>query len=191
MNDEYIRQKFDKGIMIDAEGLHTVMPEQTALEQALLLPDAEIILDGFCGVGGLAIAYARSGKRVIAVDLNAERIAMAKHNARIYQVQNQITFIQGDFFDVATKTKADAVLLDPPWGWPRYRKINSFGLKDFNPDGGALLHFSLRYFKTMILRAPKIFNLAELDKFNIGFNLHQDKLNDEVISHSIVIESKA
>jgi trimethylguanosine synthase len=182
---------FDQGIRIDAEGLHTVMPEQTALDQVLLLPDAGIILDGFCGVGGLAIAYARLGRRVIAVDCNAERIAMAKHNASVYRVQDQITFILGNFFDVAAKTKADAVLLDPPWGWPRHRKLNSFYLKHFNPEGEELLNFSLRYFNTMILRTPKIFNPSELDKFNIDFRIHEDKLNDEVISHSIVIKSKA
>ncbi len=182
---------FDKGIQIDAEGLHTVMPEQTALEQALLLPEAETILDGFCGVGGLAIAYARSGKRVIAVDHHAERIAMAKNNARIYRVEDKITFIHGDFFEVAAKIKADAVLLDPPWGWPRHRKIQNFCLKHFNPDGETLLHFSLRYFHTMILRTPKIFDPSEFDKFNMNFCLHHDMLNGEIISHSFVIKSKA
>ena len=59
--------RFDEGIQLDAEGLHMVMPEEAALRQARLLPEVDTVLDGFCGVGGMAIAWARAGKRVIAI----------------------------------------------------------------------------------------------------------------------------
>lgn len=180
-------QRFDEGIMIDADGLHTVMPEQTALEQAALFPDAETIVDGFCGVGGMAIAHARTGKKVIAIEANAERIAMAKHNANVYGVDDKITFIHGDFFDVAADVKADAILLDPSWGWPRYQAISRFQLQNLQPDGNKLLLFSLKHFEKILLRVPTIFDLSELDRFDVEYSVHPDRLHDEVISASILI----
>ena len=180
--------RFDEGIRIDDEGLHTVMPEKAALQQGILIPDAEVVLDGFCGVGGLAIAYARLGKKVIAVDNNVERLAMARNNSNVYGVTEQITFIHGDFFDVAPTVKADAVILDPPWGWPKERKMSLFHLYHFEPDGNKLLPFTLNYFDTLILRAPAIFDLSELDRFSdVNYVKHQDMLHDEVISLSILI----
>lgn len=183
--------RFDEGILIDAEGLHTVMPEKAALAQALLLPGAKTILDGFCGIGGMSIAHARMGKNVIAIDADAERLEMAKHNARIYGVDDKITFIHGDFFEIAVDVNADAALLDPSWGWPRYQNISKFQLNHFQPDGEKLLQFALKYFGTVILRVPKIFDIAELNRFDIAYSVHQDKLHDEFISISIVIKSQA
>ena len=45
------------------------------------------VADLFCGCGGNAIAFARRGISVKAVDTNAARLQMAQHNARIYQTR--------------------------------------------------------------------------------------------------------
>jgi len=182
--------RFDDGILIDAEGLHTVMPEHAALAQALLIPEAKTVLDGFCGTGGMSIAHARMGKTVIAIEANAERIEMAKHNARIYGVLDKITFIHGDFFDISHNIKADAALLDPSWGWPRHQNISRFLLSHLQPDGDKLLRFTLKYFNKIILRVPNIFDMSELNRFDIEHRVHHDKLHSEVISTSIIINNK-
>mgnify|MGYP001807197163 CR=1 FL=1 len=59
--------------------------------------------------------------QVIAVEISAERLAMAQHNARLYGVEHKIEFICGDFFDVAPTLAADGVFLSPPWGGPLYQ----------------------------------------------------------------------
>lgn len=41
----------------------------------------ELIVDGFCGVGGNAIQFAFTCERVIAIDIDPQKIAMARHNA--------------------------------------------------------------------------------------------------------------
>lgn len=181
--------RFSDGIKVDSEGLHTVMPEQAALQLAKLVPDSAIVLDGFCGVGGISIGMARSGKKVIAVDKNAERIEMARHNASIYDVENQITFLCGDFFSVIANIRADVLVLDPPWGWPRYQDISTFQLKHMQPDGNTLLQIALQYFNTILLRVPTIFDLTELGRFNINYVKHDDMLNDEVISATVLIRA--
>jgi len=180
--------RFDEGIQTDAEGLHTVIPESVAIMQAELLSKANIVLDGFCGIGGSAIALARRGKRVFTVELNSERLAMAKNNARVYGVERFITFINGDFFDVAPSINADAAILDPPWGWPRYRKIDVFQLEHFNPDGSKIINFALNYFNLILLRTPKNFNTSELNQFNIIYHAYNEMLHNTIISKSIIIK---
>jgi len=186
-------QRFDEGIQLDAEGLHTVMPEASALTLAARLNHVKIVLDGFCGVGGISIALARQGKRVIAVELDYQRLAMAQRNAEIYGVDGQITFIQGDYFQIAPTVTAQAVVLDPPWGWPRFRQDKPFLLEDFTPSGKDLINFSLQYFQILMLRAPTIFQVSEMAQFEFGldYQVYIDQLGQEIISKSILIDARA
>ena len=77
-----------------------------------------LMVDAFCGVGGNAIQFAMTCDRVIAIDIDQYKIAMARNNARVYGVEHKIEFIVGDFFQIAPKLTADAVFLSPPWGGP-------------------------------------------------------------------------
>lgn len=99
------------------------------------IPDnRSIIVDAFCGIGGNAIAFARSGKfkRVYAIEKDEAALACAKHNAEIYGVSNSITWFQGDCFEILgvdENLKQNAVsalkevigqygviFASPPWG---------------------------------------------------------------------------
>ena len=57
-------------------------------------------MDGFCGVGGNAFNFAFSCERVIAIDIDPDKIELAWHNARVYCVEDRIEFIVADFFQV-------------------------------------------------------------------------------------------
>lgn len=177
--------RFDKGIQIDAEGLHTVMPEQAARTQARLFK-SDVIIDAFAGVGGCSIAMAREGKRVIAVELDQSRLQMAQHNARLYQVDHLITFINADIFSVINNLDAEAINIDPPWGWPSKNKIDTFQLKHFGLDCAKLLNIALDSFREVLLRAPKNFSLSELSFTKKSFSVHDDLLNETVVSKSIL-----
>lgn len=56
----------------------------------------------FCGVGGNAIAFALSGKfkRVYAIEKNKAALACAQHNAKVYGVDDRITWFAGDCFEL-------------------------------------------------------------------------------------------
>lgn len=138
-----------------------------------------------------AIALARTGKKVIAIELDPVRLAMAKNNACVYGVEHLITFLHGDFFDMASEIKADAVIIDPPWGWPRYRKIGEFRLQHFNPNGSELLNYALDHFNNIVLRAPKTFITSELDQFDVDYEIHYDKLHHSIISISVYITNNS
>ncbi len=103
------------GTRLDAEGRYSLTPEGLALwlgEQAA----GRSVLDCGCGAGGNAIGFARAGCRVIAVEQDAARLALAKHNALVYGVAERIEFVHGDALRVAAEQVADLLFVDPPWG---------------------------------------------------------------------------
>ncbi|XP_055345496.1 trimethylguanosine synthase-like [Paramacrobiotus metropolitanus] len=126
--------KYDEGILMDEESWFSVTPERIAAHIAERCR-CDVIVDAFCGVGGSAIQFALTCERVIAVDIDPQKIAFAQHNARIYGVEERIEFICADFFEVAGRLRADAVFLSPPWGGPQYMEHRSFDLQKMQLDG--------------------------------------------------------
>eukprot|EP00092_Neocalanus_flemingeri_P021800 GFUD01023649.1.p1 GENE.GFUD01023649.1~~GFUD01023649.1.p1 ORF type:complete len:260 (+),score=69.24 GFUD01023649.1:39-818(+) len=114
--------KYDEGIQLDEESWYSVTPEKIGKHIAEKCK-CGLVVDGFCGVGGNTIQFALTCERVIAVDIDSDKIAMAKHNARVYGVEDKIEFIVGDFFKIVPNLKADVVFLSPPWGGPKYIDI--------------------------------------------------------------------
>ncbi|KZT69236.1 S-adenosyl-L-methionine-dependent methyltransferase [Daedalea quercina L-15889] len=136
--------RYSSGCLLDEEGWYSVTPERIA-DQIAERCRCDVVLDAFCGVGGNAIAFAKTCERVIALDISPVRLALARHNATIYGVADRIEFILADFFSFARSLKLlqesrsrtnhtdadavaasepmrkiDVVFLSPPWGGPSY-----------------------------------------------------------------------
>ncbi|PSR71046.1 hypothetical protein PHLCEN_2v13094 [Hermanssonia centrifuga] len=115
---------YAEGCLLDSEGWYSVTPELIA-NQIAERCRCMTILDAFCGVGGNAIAFA---KTFIAIDTSPIRLALARHNAAIYGVEDRIEFILGDYISFARsyltrpsrRRNIDVVFLSPPWGGPEY-----------------------------------------------------------------------
>ena len=105
-----------QGIQLDEEGRYSLTPERHAKTIARWFLGCDSVLDACCGCGGNAISFAQSGLQVDAVDNNAKRLAMARHNAKIYGVEAQIDFVCGPF--MAQTSSANSIFLDPPWSLP-------------------------------------------------------------------------
>uniref|UniRef100_G1NEP8 Trimethylguanosine synthase n=1 Tax=Meleagris gallopavo TaxID=9103 RepID=G1NEP8_MELGA len=131
--------RFDEGIKLDREGWFSVTPEKIAEHIAVRVAQSfncNTIVDAFCGVGGNAIQFALTSKRVIAVDIDPEKLSLARSNAEVYGVANQIEFVCGDFMVLAADLKADVVFLSPPWGGPDYATAEIFDIQTMIcPDG--------------------------------------------------------
>ncbi|KAG9308057.1 Tgs1 protein [Chiua virens] len=118
---------YDQGCLLDEEGWYSVTPELIA-NQIAERCRCDTILDAFCGVGGNAIAFAKTCEHVIALDISPVRLALARHNAAIYGVADRIEFILADYISFAHahasrpagKRPIDVVFLSPPWGGPDY-----------------------------------------------------------------------
>ncbi|NWW08240.1 TGS1 synthase, partial [Oreocharis arfaki] len=131
--------RFDEGIKLDREGWFSVTPEKIAEHIAVRVSQSfncDIIVDAFCGVGGNAIQFALTSKRVIAIDIDPEKLRLARHNAEVYGVAEHIDFLCGDFLALAAGLRADVVFLSPPWGGPDYATAEIFDIQTMIcPDG--------------------------------------------------------
>ncbi|XP_015190867.1 PREDICTED: trimethylguanosine synthase [Polistes dominula] len=133
----HLFSKFDQGIKLDRESWFSVTPEKLA-EHIAERCKCDTIVDAFCGAGGNSIQFAFTCERVIAIDIDPEKILLARNNARIYGVEDRIEFIVGDFLQLAPKLTADVVFLSPPWGGPGYAKNETFDLENImQPIGGT------------------------------------------------------
>lgn len=119
---------FDQGIKLDRESWFSVTPEKVAICTAMRCK-CDTIIDAFCGAGGNSIQFAKTCKRVISIDIDEKKIEMARHNARIYGVEDRIEFVVGDYFEIAKTIKADVVFLSPPWGGISYIKNDVYDIE--------------------------------------------------------------
>ncbi|MQL74808.1 hypothetical protein Taro_007186 [Colocasia esculenta] len=99
--------RYDEGIAMDEEGWFSVTPEEVATRQAELCGriGAAVVVDGFSGVGGNAIQFAKRGYYVVAMEIDPRKVEFGRHNAEIYGVEDSIDFIVGDFLRLAPTLK--------------------------------------------------------------------------------------
>jgi RNA cap guanine-N2 methyltransferase len=105
---------------LDPEGRVSLTPEPLAVELAAGSAGLRVI-DAGCGAGGNAIAFARAGAQVTAIERDATRLRMAQHNARVYGVADRIDWREGDALELVPGLSGDVLFVDPPWGteWDR------------------------------------------------------------------------
>lgn len=100
---------------LDEEGRYSLTPELIALEMAQRV-SGKHVLDLGAGAGGNAIGFARSGCTVTAIEQDAHRLVLARHNARCYGVESQIRFVHADGVRLLPELSASLLFVDPPWG---------------------------------------------------------------------------
>ncbi len=146
------------GVSLDAEARMSLTPEALAMDLATRI-GRRTVVDAFCGGGGNAIAFARAGADVTAIEIDPERARMAEHNARLYGVS--IRVVIGDARAVLPTLDAEVIFVDPPWGadWDRGRTdLGSLPLL------GELLP-SLARFPRVVVKVPPSFDPAVLPGF--------------------------
>ena len=84
------------------------------------------ILDVMAGAGGNTIGFAKSGHfhRTYAFEKDANTLRCAQHNAEIYGVHTEVSWFDGDCFDMIASNRGLQVLAkdygiifcSPPWG---------------------------------------------------------------------------
>nr|XP_046264693.1 trimethylguanosine synthase isoform X2 [Scatophagus argus] len=159
--------RFDEGIKLDREGWFSVTPERIAEHIALRVErgfsDSQLVIDAFCGVGGNAIQFALTGKRVLAIDINRKRLDLARHNAGVYGVTDRIDFLQGDFLHLAPQLRGDVVFLSPPWGGPDYLTAEVFDIKTMmEPDGFEIFRLSKLISDNIVYFLPRNADLDQI-----------------------------
>jgi predicted RNA methylase len=166
------------GVQLDEEGRYSLTPESLALKLGKQAAGRSVV-DLGAGAGGNSIGFARAGCRVVAVEQDAARLVMARHNARCYGVEGQIRFVHGDGIALLPTLKADLLFLDPPWG-REYNKervrLEELPLLEaalaFRDNFGAIwakVPASFDSRDTPEARVEAVFGLAEGDRRRIKF----------------------
>lgn len=145
------------GTRLDPEAKRSLTPEALALQLGERAGRAHV-LDACCGAGGNAIGFARAGCKVTAMEIDAARLQLARHNARLYGVADRIDLIAGDASRLIAQLDADLLFIDPPWG-ERYDKTRVV-LADL-PLLAALLEHRARFARTW-LKVPPSFDPASV-----------------------------
>ncbi len=96
---------------LNKEGWYSVTPEKVA-EHIAERCSCGVIVDAFCGVGGNSIQFAFTCERVIAIDIDPTRLAMAQHNAQVYGVADRIEFILGDYLTLIPRLKVRSFFIN-------------------------------------------------------------------------------
>lgn len=103
---------------------------------------------------------------VIAIDIDPNKIKLARHNAKIYGVEDKIEFIVGDFFNLAPFLKADVVFMSPPWGGPGYwiNEVYSIEVMCEKHYGGGfgIFHEVKSIAPSIAFHLPKTTNIYEV-----------------------------
>ncbi|KAH8104116.1 RNA cap guanine-N2 methyltransferase-domain-containing protein [Cristinia sonorae] len=170
---------YAEGCLLDEEGWYSVTPELIA-DQIADRCRCGTVLDAFCGVGGNAIAFAKTCERVIALDTSPVRLAIARHNAVIYEVADRIEFILADYISFAQAylsqpsssqhRKIDVVFLSPPWGGPEYLSgLESATADKTPPDSSEHPEYSLSSIQP--IHGTELFKLSRRITPNIAYYL--------------------
>ena len=176
---KYYRQRYhlfsrwDQGIVYDDIGLYSVTPEPLALHTAIRC-SCGVAIDAFAGIGGNAIQLARTCNRVIAIDLDMQRIRYLQMNSAVYGVENKIDCICGDSLVLLPSYKigdilicrmhADVVLLAPPWGGVDYAQKDVFHLDDFpvGLNGKVIFETARRVTRDVVFVLPRTSDRREV-----------------------------
>lgn len=202
---------FDHGVQLDSESWFSVTPECVAHHQAwrcmqklhsehhqsprdINSYEPLVIFDAFCGVGGNTIAFARHlNVHVFACDTDKERLSMASHNARVYNVSTAVSFLHGDALGIMNKAilkdgrspfstrKVDIIFLSPPWGGPEYRSAETFDLRSILVSGFNLvqvLNKALKLCRNVAFFLPRNTDLHSLAAgLTVPFKVEREFVN--------------
>lgn len=143
------------------EGRYSLTPERLALALGRKA-EAGSVVDACAGSGGNCIGFARAGARVTALEISPERLAEARHNARVYQVLERIDFRLADARTLVSSLRADLLFIDPPWGEAYDKRRTTV---DDMPLLAALLAQDLSGFREVWLKVPSSFSTESAPDF--------------------------
>ena len=105
------------------------------------------ILDVCTGTGCIAITLAKFLREkgvavdVMAIDISADALSLARENALLHGVENCVGFVQGDLADSLNEGQFDVVISNPPYILASEMATLQTEVRDYEPhlalDGGA------------------------------------------------------
>ena len=150
------------------------------------------VLDLFCYTGGFSINAALGGaKKVTGVDIKPQWLALARKNAILNEVSDNVDYREGDAFEILENIcnsgeKFDIIILDPPSfakdkrsiiaATKGYKELNTLAMKSLT-EGGTLCTFSCSHsiLNAIFSDIVKTSAIAAGKSLKILKRCHQDK----------------
>lgn len=175
---EFMKMTFyvDENVLIPRADTEVLVEEILKIANRI---NAKKILDLCTGSGAIAISLAKyiKNSEITATDISEKALNIAKKNAKINEVENQITFIKSDLFEQLKKEKYDIIVSNPPY-------IKSDVVKTLEKevqkepavalDGGF---DGLKFYRKIIEKSYEFLKYKGYICFEIGFDQKEDVIN--------------
>lgn len=113
---EFMKMNFwvDENVLIPRQDTEILVEEVINISKKV---NAKKILDLCTGSGAIAISLAKyiPNSEITAIDISNNALEIAKKNAKINDVEEQITFIKSDLFNELSNVKFDIIVSNPPY----------------------------------------------------------------------------
>ncbi|MDR0915101.1 MAG: peptide chain release factor N(5)-glutamine methyltransferase [Endomicrobium sp.] len=138
-----------------------------------IIDKQQLILDLCTGSGCIAVSLAKLKNihNIVASDISEEALVLAKQNAYINNVMNNIHFIKSDLFNDIVNTKFDIIISNPPYVTETEYNVLKDNLK-YEPKHALVacdngLFFYKKIAKCAIKYSNSTFILVELNSKNV------------------------
>ncbi|MBQ3415599.1 MAG: peptide chain release factor N(5)-glutamine methyltransferase [Clostridia bacterium] len=113
---EFMKMNFyvDENVLIPRQDTEILVEEVMKIAK---INHSKKILDLCTGSGAIGISIAKymPEAEIIAIDISPKALMVAKKNAKINNVENQITFMKSDLFEQIKNIKFDIIVSNPPY----------------------------------------------------------------------------
>ena len=168
---EFMKLNFlvTKDVLIPRPDTEILVEE--VIEKAQNIPNP-VILDLCTGSGAIAVSIAKyiKNSKIYAVDISPKVIEIAKKNAELNGVKNNIEFIQSDLFTKIKNQKFDIIVSNPPYIETKVIKTLSKEVQNepkIALDGGE---DGLDFYRKISQNAYKYLNRKGFLCLEIGYN---------------------
>ena len=171
---EFMKLNFlvTKDVLIPRQDTEILVEEVIKIAKNIENP---MILDLCTGSGAIAVSLAKNleNARIFATDISSKALEIAKKNAKLNGVKNNIEFIESNLFKKIKKLKFDIIVSNPPYietdeivKLPKDVQNEPIGALDGGKDG-------LMFYRSIAKEAPNFLNSQGYLCFEIGYNQKQ------------------
>ena len=171
---EFMKLNFlvTKDVLIPRQDTEILVEEAIKIAKNIENP---MILDLCTGSGAIAVSLAKNieNARIFATDVSSKALEIAKKNAKLNGVKNNIEFIESNLFKKIKKLKFDIIVSNPPYietdeikKLPKDVQNEPIGALDGGKDG-------LMFYRSIAKEAPNFLNSQGYLCFEIGYNQKQ------------------
>jgi len=143
-----LRFKVDRSVLIPRPETEDLVLQTLDTLNTYTNENAPVIVDVGTGSGIIAVTLAKNtlaknlpkhlpASKIIAVDISAEALAVARHNAKTHGVADRIDFRQSDLLEQVSET-LDIVVSNPPYISQSEFESLPTDVKDFEPKTALL-----------------------------------------------------